>query len=408
MMQFLRLVAFFCKYYFLQLKRKWLTLPLLLVFPIVLIGMVAFIIISYLSSIEAEPLQLGLVDLDQSTETELIISLLEESSQLSEFIQMTRLTEEEAAQKITTDELIGYIRFPKEFINKLYNGQSVDVTVVGNPKHPMESNFIKELVDSAARHISVSQANIVTINYYAKQLELDTDTRNELMQTQFNDFMLYAIGKDNVLDQQLITNNATASPKEYFALATAFFILTIWIITIYNRLVKEQSPSIETRLTLYGVTELQQIFAKILVSFTLTLLLGSLLFFGIIHVIGLAISPENYWNMITLLAIYNVTFLFVLAVIEQLIRSLKVRLLIQMLITAFILLASGSFIPTIYFPLYLQNASTRVFSSSVFHSLEDILLNGRFYVEYLPVVVSAVLCLLLVIGIAWWKERVRT
>lgn len=370
--------------------------------------MVAFIIISYLSSIEAEPLQLGLVDLDQSTETELIISLLEESSQLSEFIQMTRLTEEEAAQKITTDELIGYIRFPKEFINKLYNGQSVDVTVVGNPKHPMESNFIKELVDSAARHISVSQANIVTINYYAKQLELDTDTRNELMQTQFNDFMLYAIGKDNVLDQQLITNNATASPKEYFALATAFFILTIWIITIYNRLVKEQSPSIETRLTLYGVTELQQIFAKILVSFTLTLLLGSLLFFGIIHVIGLAISPENYWNMITLLAIYNVTFLFVLAVIEQLIRSLKVRLLIQMLITAFILLASGSFIPTIYFPLYLQDASTRVFSSSVFHSLEDILLNGRFYVEYLPVVVSAVLCLLLVIGIAWWKERVRT
>ncbi|WP_047985046.1 ABC transporter permease [Ornithinibacillus californiensis] len=406
-MQFIKFVSLFTKNNFLQLRRKWRSLPLLLLFPIVLIGLVAFMFVAYFSNLEEEPIQIGLVDLEQSKETEMVIRLLEESSQLGNFLHMKRYSEEEAKQQIDSDELAAYILFPEEFTSKLYNGESVVVTIVGHPNKQMEGYFIKELVDSAARHISSSQANILTVNYFAKQLDIDLETRNQIVQEQFNEFLLYAIGKDNILDQNELSNNVSTSPKKYFGIATGFFVLIIWIFSIYQHLFKEQSKQIETRMMLYGVTELQQLTGRMIVTFIFSLILGIILFIGLINVLEIDLLQGNTNRLIILLAFLSLNYLFTLAILEIIFHSQKIRLLLQITITGIVLLTSGSIIPDIYLPMYIQDYLSYIFSFQVFLWLEEILLNGRVYVDYIPLLLSVGIGVFATVGIAMVKERVK-
>jgi ABC-2 type transport system permease protein len=407
-MQFLKLLTLFTKNNFLQLRRKWRSLPLLLLFPILLIGLVSIIFVNYMTSLEEKPLQVGLVDLDATPETEMVLRLLSDSSQLGDFIHMEQVTEDEAKRKIDQNELIAYILFPESFTKKLFNGESVVVSVIGHPNRQLESYFIKELVDSAARHISSSQANILTINYFAKQLEMNSETRNEIVLEQFNEFLLYAIGKDNLLDQQILSNNATTSPKGYFGLAAGYFILIIWVLSIYQLLFRERSNEIQTRMMLYGVTELQQILARVVITYITTAFLGILLFIGLIHLLHLQIPQENYIRMSVLLSIFILNFLFGLTIIETIIKSVRIRLLLQISLTAVLILFSGSLIPDIYLPFYLQDYLPYIFSNQTFHWLEEILLNNRVFVDYTPLVLSVFVGAFTTIGISTLKERVKS
>ncbi|WP_212921236.1 ABC transporter permease [Ornithinibacillus bavariensis] len=406
-MQFLKFVPLFTKYNFLQLRRKWLSLPLLLLFPFLLIGLVTVIIVSYFSNLEENPLQIGLVDLDQTAETEMVVSLLEQSSQLGDFIHMKQTSEQKAQTAIEKDEFVSYILFPESFTKKLYYGESVVVTVVGNPNRQLESFLIKGLVDSAARHISASQANILTINHFAKQLDLDTKTRNEIVLAQFNEFLLYAIGKDQLLDQNKLTNNSTTSPIKYFGIAGAFFVITMWTVMVYLFLYKEASNELQTRMSLYGVTDFQQIVARIIVTVLITSLLGVLLFIGLNYSLSISMNTASYGKLILFIVLYNLTLLSFLALIEAIVPSQMLRLTVQILVTSLLLLASGSLIPAIYLPLYIQDILPFIFSNQVFYWLEEIMLNGRNYVEFIPIILTLVVGFLLLIGASFVKERVR-
>lgn len=407
-MQFLKFVALFTKNNFLQLRRKWRTLPLLLLFPCLLIGLVAFIVVSYFTSLEEEVMEVGLVDLDQSPETEMIMALLEQSSQLGDFLELKQLAEDDAKEKIKQGELVAYILFPEQFTQKLMDGDSVVVTVIGNPDKPTESYLIRELVNSAARHISTSQANILTINRYLHEFGMDAETRNQVVLEQFNDFLLYAIGRDNILKQDMLSNNVTSSPKEYFALAASFFIITVWIFSIYQLLIREQPSQIETRMSLYGVTALQQIFARILVTFFLSTLLGPFLLFGVIKFLELDLLDGNGRRMVIVIACYVFIYLLVIGLIEIMIHSRKIRLFTQVILTGTLLLASGSFIPAIYLPLYVQDYLPFIFSYQAFHWLEELIVNQRMFVDYIPLVLSIGICLFALVGISFWKERVKS
>src|SRR5690625_7555154 len=112
--------------------------------------------------------------------------------------------------------------FPENFTANLYEGNSVHLAIIGNPQQATESHLIKELLESVTRHISASQANILTINYYAKELNIDVETRNELLFEHFKSFIVYALGIARVIQEQEETNNATASHINYIALAALF------------------------------------------------------------------------------------------------------------------------------------------------------------------------------------------
>src|SRR5699024_6893535 len=95
-----------------HLWRKWYSLPLLLFFPILMIASILVIFMAYFSPGEEEAIRVGLVDIDQSEETQLVVQLFEESSQLGSFIQLESMDENKAKRAIDANQLSAYIAFP--------------------------------------------------------------------------------------------------------------------------------------------------------------------------------------------------------------------------------------------------------------------------------------------------------
>ncbi len=406
-MHFIKILVLLINRNRVQIQRKWLTLPLLFLFPFIIIGMVFVIIVSFLLPNESQPIQLGLVDNDQSEETQLLLEMMTEASELGSYIQIDSMNENEAVQAVENNQLSSYIIFPEYFTKHLYQGVSVELPVIGNANQPIRSQMINELIESVARHIRSSQANVLTINHYAKEMQLSDQERNALVFEQFKEFVFYTIGRDRIINEEQLINQATNNPLSYFSLAGWFVVLTIWMLLMYMLLYKEERKKMQQRLALYGVSELQQIVAKVITSglFVFPLAIG--LFFIIQPLVQWEIQGLGIWRILLISGMYSIGFLIGLAIIERIIASYRLQLLIQSFYTIAILLLSGAIVPTIYFPQEIQKGLTLVFSSEAFHWLQEIMLTNRSFVDILPLLGMMVASIFILLGFSAIKERLR-
>ncbi|MFD1362210.1 ABC transporter permease [Lentibacillus salinarum] len=403
-MTFIKHTLLFIRSNLKTLQRKWFSLPLLLLFPIILISLVTVVAISIFMPEDTEPIHVGLVDLDQSKETQTVVGLIEESSQLGSVIHIEEMTKTQAEKQIST-QLSAFVTFPEGFTKSLYNGNSVTLHITGNPGKQTESYLVKEVLDSIARHIRASQANILTVNVYAKQLSIDNETRQDILLQQFNDFLIYAVGKDKMMDEKQITNQASTSPVQYYGLAGWFMMVTIWLFIFYSFFTTEAQARMQNRMRLYGVTIRQQLTAKIVTAFVLTCILAGMAIYTYVTLMDMALYGEDYGRITVITGLYSFTYLVILAILETIITGQKGRLLAQSMFTLIVLLASGAIIPTLYFPLYVQDLLPYVFASEAFHWLQEILLENRLYADYIPMALILMAVLLLLIGTTVWKER---
>ncbi|MCJ0931699.1 ABC transporter permease [Virgibacillus halodenitrificans] len=404
-MHFIRNIILFFTNNVRYLKRKWLSLPLLLLLPIIIIGLVITITISFFSPSETTPIQVGLVDMEQSKETQLVVDLIEESSQLGSFIQLKGMKEQTAEASLQSNDLTAYIVFPSNFTTDLYKGNSVTIPIIGNPQKPIESHMVKQLIESITRHIRASQANILTINQYAKNMNIADTPRNDLVFEQFKEFLFYTIGKDKIISEEKISNQTTSAPLHYYGLGSWFIIFTLWMLGMYSLLGKEEPPLLKTRMSLYGVSEMQQLIAKIMVTGLFSTFLAGILFFILNYLLNWSIPTENVVRITLICFLYGIIFLVLMAFVEIIISSAKLRLLIQAGLTGFMLLISGALIPTIYFPLILQDILQYSPSTEAFYWLQQIVLEQRLFADYLPLFLLMSAVILTLIGVAQIKER---
>ncbi|WP_080874183.1 ABC transporter permease [Oceanobacillus timonensis] len=404
-MIFMKQTGLFIKNHIRQLKRKWYSLPLLFIFPLALAGLMMVIVVSFFAQDENEPIQLGLVDLDHSTETDMMVQILEQSSGFIDFLEVNQVSEEEAVEQIEQNQLSTYIAFPQHFIQDLYQGHSVEVPIVGNRKQQLESYMMNETLQSVIRHIRSSQANILAINEYARQFQMDDEERNDFVFEQFQDFLMYTVGRDQVIRERTLSNQASTSPIAYFSLGGWFIISSLWLFSLYYFFTKENPPLISRRIRLYGATLFRQMLAKIIVTLVLSLILGCLSFFGLLYFLQVELNSENWMRSLMLIAMYQVGFVVSLAIFEALIASLKLRLLCQILFISIILLFSGAMIPVLYLPAGIQDYLPYSYAYNSLYWLQEIILNQRHYAEYTSSLLLIGALVFVFLGILSWKEK---
>src|SRR5690625_383373 len=261
MMNFIKHTLLFIQNNMRQLKRKWFILPLILLSPVILIAGIITLLLAFIQPPEDAPIQLGIVNLDESPETEMIIDVLDEAAEFGPFLEIETMDETEADNKITANELGAYILLPEDFTSNLYDGYSVTMSVTGNPAQQMESNVVHELINSVMRYIETSQANILLVNEYAKKVDMPSEVRSELVMDEFMRTFMSIAGKDKIISESTVNNYSTSSPLEYFALSSFFIVITIWLLAMYHFLYREETDRLRNRMKLYGVTALQQMVA---------------------------------------------------------------------------------------------------------------------------------------------------
>ncbi|MFD1850737.1 ABC transporter permease [Oceanobacillus bengalensis] len=389
-----------------QLRRKWLSLPLLFIFPILLVGLICIVIVSFIMPEDGEAIQVGLVDLDKSKETELVTQLIEESSQFGSFMSIHSMDEDKAQGEIGNNRLSAYLVFPENFTNDLYQGNSVIIPIVGNPKQRLESMTIREIIDSISLHIRASQANILAINHYAKEMGMNDEERNDLVFEQFKEFVFYTLGSNQVIRDVELTNLSTASPVHYFGIGAWLLLITIWLLTFYHLLYQENSKRLKQRMKLYGVTNLSEMIARMSVSLIMSMIFSLIVFLVLNHFLTFDLVRVDVLRISGLIFLYSLLFLICLAICETIIRRQKLRLLVHAVFTVVVLIISGAIIPTIYLPIGLQELLAYSFSYESFYWLTEILLNNRLYADFLPLLLMTLAGFFVFIGISLWKERV--
>ena len=404
-LQSVKNTLFFVMQYNKQLmKKKWATL-LLFLFPICLISLLLILIAGLIIPTENEPIRVVLVDEDKTKESMLLTRLLEETASDNQFIQVVTMPENDAGSLIEKNTISSYFTFPKGFTTDLYEGESVTIPIVGNPSKQTESYVVKELVDSMTRLLATAQANIVTINDYAKNLDIPKEERDEMLLHQFMDFTLFTLGKDKLLDEEVIKNIATSSPKHYYLLAGWFTLLSIWLLAFYTIVGKEEHAGMLVRMKLFGVTFWQRTVARILVALGGALLLAAMSFLVIGQFVHYDLYVLDYLRFALFAFLYALLLLIGIAIIDVWISSKKIVLLLQSLFTFFLIFSSGAIIPTLYFPQAVQAVLPYIFSYEIMNWMIDIVLEGRNYADFMLLIIAVVIGVLILCVSAASKER---
>lgn len=373
--------------------------------PLALVATIASLALMIVTPDEREPLQLVLVDEDKTFESKLMTQLLLMTVAEEQFLQVT-VQNQEIAQQLMADGMItSYIVFPIGFTNKLYDGDSVQLQLVGHPDKQVDSLIIYELIDSLSRYIESAQANILTLYQFTKPLEFTKAEKSAFFEEQFLNFTMFTLSKGNLLWENEVENIATTSPIHYYSIATIFVLLSIWLLGVYLVLQKEESIALQIRMKLLGVTKLQRIVGQ---SFWSIVLAGSWTFALI--VIFVFVSDKtlyvlDYIRLTGIIILYSICYMILIALIDVSIAALKIKMIIQMLMLLLVLLVSGAIIPTIYFPLSLQSIIPMLFSFNAFSWFVDLLIKERNYVEYRQLLLSAGLIMTCLVFVSNMKER---
>ncbi|HLR14282.1 MAG TPA: ABC transporter permease [Bacillota bacterium] len=387
------------------MRRKWTSLPLLLLFPFFIIGFLIVGIVTFFMPPENEPLQVGLVDKDKSEETELIIHAFIEQTDLANFLQVISVEEEHAEEMLHNDEISAYVMFPEGFTKDLYHGQSIEIPVIGSEKHMLETELIYQFVRSIMRLIETAQANILTIYAYAEELPMEEAERTDILFDEFKDFFFYTIHKDDILRDDVIQNKATFSPIHYFSMAGFFFTSLVWSFLFYVVLYKETSSQILTRMRLYGVKASQFAHGRIIVAYLYSFMSTLLLFFMLRPFFYSSLDTSTIMQVIGLCALSLIIFMLGLALIDQLFTHMQFRFTVQLMYTVLCIVLSGALIPRMYFPLSIQSTLDWIFTTHTFDNLLHIGVFDGIFVSFAPLWITLGVLLILYSGISLWKGR---
>lgn len=407
-MQSLKNICFFITQYVKVIRKKWLTLLLLFVFPAILFAFITVTFVTIFIPSEKSPMTIGFIDEDKTDETALFTLLIESGEAIdTDFIEMKTMTFAEAEKAMNDNEISLYFSFPENFTEHLYAGERVVVPLVGNPAKPLDSFIIREMLDSLTRYIGTSQASILTINDYAKQLNVPPEERGDMLFDHFTEFVFFVLGKDQFLDEEMVTNIASESPTHYYLVAGWFIAFSIWLLGIYTMFEREEDETMHIRLTLFGVETWHQLIARYVVTMMTSILLSIILFIPLQHMLDVSLYPMDIIRIYMHLILYGFILLTLFSFWTIIMRGQKWRLSLQIVLCVIAILFSGAIVPTIYFPSYVQSLLPYTFSSESFTWLIDLMLRERNYTSYVQMIRFVTVHFVVIILVYMMKERMN-
>lgn len=387
-----------------RVKRKWISLPLILLAPVMFTGLSVWLLANMLAVDENQEINIGLVNMDENQTTDMLVSALSDTADLAEGIEMKNVGFDEASALIDDDELSAFIVFPENFAENMMAGQTSQLEVTGNPDRQLESYMIKSVVDTVIRHLRNSQSNVLTVNHYARSFGMSDEQREELIFQEFVNQFVQVISSDTLVDETEVSQNFSIG-MSYFLLNGMFILLTVWLYLLYLMMMTDQNKGLDERMKLLGVGHITRGISR-LCSLMLIMVLPSI---GVVmvtlYLIGNTLVLENLGRILVLLSLHLVITVILLIIMDWLSKSYKVTMLIQMLMIASLILFSGAVIPRIYFPVYLDGIFDFTYSYQTLNWLQEIILNGRFTMETNVLLISLILLVGLMLIIGLMKER---
>ena len=383
-----------------QWKRRKFSFFLRLLFPFLLIGLLGGAIGWSLFGKDEGVITYAVIDLDQSEETEVFLSLLEEGQWLDGHVAFQRVQSLGNASPYR-----GALLIPKGFTSNLYEGHSVTLDIYDTGRGKIESYMLYTLAQSIARSINESQAAILTIHQFAKEEGLSKEARDEQMFEQFMHYAMQIVAKDRILEEEVLQQTSSDRPIVYWSIRFAFWLTLLWTWLFYQFFGQTFPRPIRLRLQLYDVPmiliEGVRLLMTLFVMFALSIgIIVSLRYFLPVHLV-----VSDYFWLLLLFGLLISCTTFILSIIERVVPLSIVRLT-QLFTLIVLVVFSGGIIPLLYAPFLMQKIAIIFYSTEFLTALEDLLIYDQFTP---PIFVQ---CITLVVFFIVWvivqrKERVE-
>ena len=233
---------------------------------------------------------------------------------------------------------------------------------------------------------------------------MNDDERHDLIFKEFVNQFIQVLSSDTLMDEDEKSQNFT-SGNAYLVVNGLFIVFTVWVYMLHVMLMKDTPSGIQDRMKMLRVSLLSEGLGRV-ISIFIAIIIPILLVLGLsIYMLDIPLTLDNILRVISLLILHILITVVLLNLVDWLSLSVRISLITQSLVILFIVIFSGSLIPRIYFPTYLDKIFDYFYGYQSLNWLEEIMLNGRFTMEIDVLMVTLVIVIILMIIISYIKGR---
>lgn len=336
--------------------KNWRALLLFMAVPMLFLVVAYWLIINLFHPEERlSPIKIAIVDMDKTMETAFVIQQLENNEQLQKSVEIYETNEASAEELMKDDAIAAIVFIPEGFSKDVRRGVNSPVTVITSEKRPLQSQLIRNLMDSAAKLTSAAQSGINTVWNILDEEGFSKKVRETEFHKSVLSFTLHIIGRDSVFEEHEYSHLFQTNINQYYILSFYVLLLFIWSFGAIFLLKHEDSRAFQLQLQLRGVTSFQQMAATQMVLLLL-LLTPSVFMCWVLQDFFFSIQDNRFGMIIAGISI-TAAFSTLFLLLHTVVRQLKVYQIVGIIFMIVGAILGGHLVPTVFFPVWIENIS---------------------------------------------------
>lgn len=384
MKHFTALLAFQLK----MIKKSWKTALAILLIPTVFLSGIGLVCIKLFTQEErVQHFDIAIVDNDDTFETKYVIQQLVQSEHLTKLTNIVRTDEATAEKLLDNNKIAAMIIIPEGFSSNVKIGVNTPVQVLGNSQKPLQSQLVRHIMESAADFTSAAQSGINTIYEFTGTSSFTQEERLTEFKKSLLTYSLHVLGRGEIFQikekQNLFQQNIT----KYYSLSLFLLLLMFWCYGFLLLIKGKTTHALRYRLLSRGITQSQMM----VTSFpSLMVILAPITY-------AIAI-PLSYWHtgnwidirMLAGISLIVVTYLVFFIMLDSVLHHQQIFQIVGLVFILFGAMVGGFFIPSVFFPDWLEQIGSYTIQSWSF----SLLLEGNVMAAS-RLVISSLICILL-------------
>ncbi|WP_414049014.1 ABC transporter permease [Macrococcus animalis] len=373
--------------------KKWYLLVYILLLFAAVIGIL--LILTQINNKQDDKFSIGLVDLDQSKETSIILKAIGDGQNMGRDIELKQFDEETAKKRLKSHQIDGYFVFDEGMTRAFYKQGKLPISVYTYDKQSVESIIIYQLTDSVYSRLMLSMGG-------AKAYKtLYPETTNEEMLSMMTDMLFTGLDRNGSFDESPIK---LYDPYQYYTLAVYFIGIYMFALSLFSILKMNQDNALKERLAMFHFSYEKLTLVRGIMSLCYTATVATIVLICIIRYMPTYFESYNTVPLAMNITIYIFIIILSLVLIELMPKILHI--LLKCILTLLIIVFSGATIPSIYFKDILGGVLNYQPFRHIFNHLVELVLNNYLIktdsLFYLHIVI---LLLLLIIMLIWRYRR---
>jgi len=185
-----------------------------------------------------EPIGIAVVNLDNSLESRLMLSVLLEQD-MGALLQIAVMNEWQAHTALMEGEVSAVFTLPEGFMRSVMSGQNHPIQAVYNPATPMRSALVQNMADSMLELLRISQIGVYTALEYSANYA--PEFYDEVFQRINMRYITLAASSGTMFHQNEISATGALPPITHYLVHALIFLYTLSLMIIIP-LIRESFP----------------------------------------------------------------------------------------------------------------------------------------------------------------------